>query len=197
MQDLLDIVEILKPSTYPGIMKDRYLVGTMGNIYDTNLNRFKELNPHKRTGYIMGKFKMNDLSTKTISTHRLVAFEHVDGYSEDDGKVFVDHNDFIKYNNYYENLEWVTQSENNKRRFLNPENNFTNPPTYYGVDHPSTKTDIKLVETICELLQNNKSMLEILKYFGHNNITDNPKLYYLISDIKYKKRWTTVSDKYF
>ena len=197
MCELIRPFEIFTVSTYPGIQEDRYMVGDLGNIYDRQLDRNKKLSPHKSNGYVMGKFKMKDGTRKTISTHRLTAYDLVEGYSEDEGKVFVDHGDFNRSNNKPKNLEWVTQSENNKRRYNNPDNTFTNPPIYYGEDHPSTKTDIELGKSICSKISEGEPLIDIFRSFGYNKSEDNIKLYYLITDIKYKKRWTSISNNYF
>lgn len=51
---------------------------------------------------------------QTLYIHRLVAKEFCDGY---DDKLQVNHKDGDRKNNYYENLEWVTRSQNQIHAF--------------------------------------------------------------------------------
>lgn len=189
-------IQFFKLCTYPGIQPGRYMIGDNGDIYDIVLNRFKCLTPHKTTGYVNGKFIMNDGSRKTIVVHRLVAWEFVPGYNEALGTIYVDHINFDKSDNDYINLEWVTISENNRRRYLNENNVFSNPPTYYGQDNPTAKYDNNTVIQICELLEKGLTVKEIFTLFGYRLISDNMSLYYLINDIKNGKSWLIISKNY-
>lgn len=190
-------IEFLKPLVYENIQQDKYLIGDNGSIYDIKTQKFKQLKPHKTTGYVLGQFKTEDDEEKTIRIHRLVASHFVEGYSEEDGTIQVDHIDFNKSNNDYTNLEWVTISENNRRRYLNPDNNkFVNPPIYYGEDHPSCKHDINIIKRICEELESGKSIIETLYSFGYTAQSQNKILYNLIYDIKHKRSWTETSKNY-
>lgn len=189
-------IQFFKPCTYPGIQPGRYMIGDNGDVYDILLNRFKCLNPHKTTGYINGKFVMIDGNRKTIIVHRLVAWEFVPGYNEILGTIYVDHINFDKSDNDYINLEWVTISENNKRRYLNENNIFTNPPTYYGEDNPTVKYNNDIVIQICELLEKGYTSKEIMIFFGYELTTDDTSLYYLINGIKSGKCWLTISENY-
>ena len=58
----------------------------------------------------------SDKKMATLSVSRLVAFAFIDGHNEE--KNTVDHIDGDVNNNCVENLEWVSQSENNKRSYL-------------------------------------------------------------------------------
>lgn len=51
---------------------------------------------------------------KRFFVHRLVAYHFVDGYRDD---LVVNHKDGNKQNNNFENLEWVTRSENDLHAF--------------------------------------------------------------------------------
>lgn len=198
MNEIIYPFEIFKVSTYPGIEQNRYLVGNLGNIYDKKINKYKATSCNNR-GYVYGSFNPYDNDgKKTIAIHRLVAWEHVDGYCEETSHTQVDHNDYTKDNNYYKNLEWVTQAENNKRRYNNKENyNFINPPTYYGPDHPRSVHDVEIITRICKLLSEGKSVIGTFYEFGYTAQSQDKKLYNLIYDIKNKRSWTQVSDDYF
>lgn len=64
----------------------------------------------KSTGY----FQVNVANRRRMSVHRLVAEAFCDGYF--DG-AYVNHKNGIRTDNRAENLEWCTQSENNKHAF--------------------------------------------------------------------------------
>lgn len=55
------------------------------------------------------------IGDKNLSVHRLVALCFVDGKTEE--KNTVNHKDGDPLNNHYTNLEWVSQSENNKHAY--------------------------------------------------------------------------------
>lgn len=55
------------------------------------------------------------IDNKGLQVARLVGFAFVDGYNEE--KNTIDHIDGDYTNNVYTNLEWVSQSENNKRAY--------------------------------------------------------------------------------
>lgn len=61
---------------------------------------------------INGKFNGKRI-TKTVEAHKLVALAFIDGYF--DGAV-VDHIDSNAFNNDYSNLQYITQSENIRKR---------------------------------------------------------------------------------
>lgn len=83
----------------------------------------------KTTGYLQVK-----IGGKKISAHRLVAFAWCEGFFE--GAV-VDHVNGIRDDNRPENLNWVTQSENQARSFRNGRlNHFEGK---FSADHPTSK----------------------------------------------------------
>lgn len=57
------------------------------------------------------------IKNKTLQIARIVGFAFVDGYSEENNTI--DHIDGNVLNNKASNLEWVSQSENNKRAYNN------------------------------------------------------------------------------
>jgi hypothetical protein len=98
--------------------------------------REKELKPTLlNTGY----FQVMLPGRKKMAVHRLVAAAFCDGYF--DGAV-VNHKDGNKQNNSSENLEWVTQSENNLHAFRV----LGRPPTcvgHFGAKHPTAKAVLR------------------------------------------------------
>lgn len=67
----------------------------------------KLLKPYKAGNYLGIRLAMGD---KNLYIHRLVAQAFVNG----DKSLCVNHKDGNKHNNHYENLEWVTHSQNMK-----------------------------------------------------------------------------------
>lgn len=181
------------PVTFPGIRPDTYMVSNYGNIYCITTGKYKNLTPSKTRNYVIGKFKMSDGSKKTIGIHRIVAWEFCDGYTEE--RCIVNHKNSEENDNYFENLEWVTFSENNFHRFAHGRGG-TNPPVYKGEDHPQSIYNLETVKDICRLLEENKSIIDIMRYFGFRGQNDNKKFYNLIYDIKRHKTWAEISSLY-
>ena len=80
--------------------------------YKKTYNRYALLTPYlnQRVGRYYVRF-----DDKNFSVHRLVALCFVSGKTEE--KNTVNHIDGNPLNNYYTNLEWVSQSENNKHAY--------------------------------------------------------------------------------
>ena len=92
-----------------------YLVYDDGRIFDVKLNKFKKPALHRK-GYLKYSFYI-DNKDKKIFAHRLILmlFNPVENMNE----LQVNHKDGNKQNNHLDNLEWVTQSENQKHAFSN------------------------------------------------------------------------------
>lgn len=95
-----------------------YYVSNMGRFkrYLTEYDCFKLLttSPNKNNGRLYIKMKNDKGESKNLMAARIVAHAFCDGYSEINNTV--DHKDMDITNNKAENLEWVSQAENNKRR---------------------------------------------------------------------------------
>jgi hypothetical protein len=87
-----DVVRIVK-CRWGGLVQKKY--------------KGKVLKPFKVGNYLGIRFVIND---KNHYIHRLVAQHFVNG----DASLFVNHKDGNKHNNHFENLEWVTGSQNMK-----------------------------------------------------------------------------------
>lgn len=89
--------------------KWKYLVNKYGDIFNTVLQTYIKITTHKHTGY-----KVVRLSGKQYKHHRIIAQEFI---PNPENKPQVNHINWIKTDNRIENLEWVTQSENELHKF--------------------------------------------------------------------------------
>lgn len=104
--------------TYPGVCSNRYVITEYGHIIELKpyLTHIKA--PFVNTyGYLQISIKNNQNITIVPLVHRLVAWEWL--YETRDIALTVDHLDCNKLNNHYSNLQWVTNSENRRRAYLN------------------------------------------------------------------------------
>lgn len=98
---------------------EKYQISNMGRIkkYTRTYDKYYLLHPYfnEKNEYYEISLVNNENKTKHLKVHRLVAFTFVDGYSEE--KNTVNHVDGNKKNNRADNLEWVSQSDNNKHAY--------------------------------------------------------------------------------
>ncbi|EQB34794.1 hypothetical protein M948_20655 [Virgibacillus sp. CM-4] len=86
---------------------ERYQISNFGSVIGMK-GRMKS-RANARGYFIIGLRKPNDRKQRMFSIHRLVAEHFIDNPY---GKNYVNHIDGDKSNNTVDNLEWVTQSEN-------------------------------------------------------------------------------------
>ena len=104
--DLSGVVEVWKTiEEYPN-----YEISNLGNVW--NKRRRKKLKPCVNSS----NYKKYVLSGKNVYAHRLVAEAFI---PNPDNLPEVNHKDGNKWNNYVENLEWVTKSANALHAFAN------------------------------------------------------------------------------
>lgn len=93
-------------------------IKTVSRVVDFGLNTrvvketVRKLKP-KPDGYLSVVIYSNH-KQHTLYVHRLVAKEFCDGYNE---SLQVNHKDGNRKNNYFENLEWCTSSQNHKHAY--------------------------------------------------------------------------------
>ena len=146
--------EIWKPLECFDIVKSRYIISNYGNIKRVKDGKYM-LSSMGQDEYSRISLKTNSGKRKTFLVHRLVAKTFVEGYDLETGKVYVDHKDCNRYHNYYENLEWVTMAENNRRKAYNGKQKFL-----YIKGH-NCKYDIEDIQPILELLEEGLSPSKI------------------------------------
>ena len=89
-----------------------YLISNYGDTYSFNFSKIIKLKPSLQlTGY----FKIN-IEKKNLNPHILVGKYFLDLVDE---KFLINHKDGNKLNNYYKNLEYVNNEENNLHAYLN------------------------------------------------------------------------------
>lgn len=97
------------------IISIRYIITQNGEVINKKRNRLVIFNKDKK-GYLKARLYCPEISKnkdkrKPYRLHRLVAMYYLDNFSND---LQVNHIDGNKTNNYYKNLEMVTNSENAK-----------------------------------------------------------------------------------
>ena len=126
---------------------------------------------HDKDGYLKVNF-YKDNKMKRFSIHRLVCIAFLPNI---ENKPFVNHINGIKTDNSIENLEWCTQSENEKHAWnmgLKNQN---------GVKNPMNKlTEMQILE-IRSNLHNGKTQKEIAEIYNINQIS--------VSEIRLRKTW--------
>lgn len=116
----------------------QYFVSTLG--------RFKN-----SSGIIMDNYKVNEngyirvfIYNKTYTLHRLIAFDFLEN---SENKEQVNHIDGNKLNNCVNNLEWVTNQENQIHKFkIGLGNNYTRKITQYDLEMNKIKDFNSIVE---------------------------------------------------
>ena len=110
--------ECWKPLIYKEIdLSDRFRVSNYGEIYSLKSKKILKQRLNLSTGYYGVCVSLGGRDKKMlIKPHIAVACSFVGGYK--DGLV-VNHKDGNKTNNFAENLEWVTKSENTFHAYHN------------------------------------------------------------------------------
>lgn len=99
-----------------------YQVSTDGKIKN---NRGVVLKPYLSNGYEKVSLTING-KTKKWFVHRLVAINFIP-IPDRDVHLVVNHIDGNRVNNHFNNLEWITLSENNTHGYINKERSSTYP----------------------------------------------------------------------
>jgi len=179
---------------YPGL-KNNYEISNYGNVRNKKTGKLKRINSRDQDGYIRGTFKAEDGTTMYIYLHRLVAFNFCDGYDETTDKIFVNHLDTIRDHNYYKNLEWTTQSENNKHSYRHgsakPHINHL-----YGESNGFCVYSDELTHQVCKLFADGFDVPDVMEVLGYSKCGDNLKLYYFLRHVKKRRLRKNISAHY-
>lgn len=115
-----EFFKIIDDYIAPNVKENMYAVSTYGRVF--NIRTGKELaQAHGVDGHLSTGLQLKDSSRKTFSIHRLVALAFVPKTELDIllGRNTVNHKDLCPWNNYYKNLEWTTDLENNNHARIN------------------------------------------------------------------------------
>lgn len=155
---------------------ENYELSSDGVVTNTNTGRKLKSDKTNR-----GYFRITlskDGTTKRISLHRLVAELFIDNPLN---KQTVNHKNGDKSDNSVSNLEWMTQSENQKHAKetgLCPR----------GEDNPANKYSAVLITKICEMIQQGVKSKDIREMLSVSKS--------LIDDIRGRRNWKHISNEY-
>ena len=158
----------------PGIL----LISNYGKPYNCLQHRFIPL--YSQNGYL----EFYTMGKKMLA-HRGVGMVFVSGRTAE--RDCINHIDGVKSNNYYMNLEWCTKAENNRHAYATHLNNCI------GENCRSAKLTNAEVHEICKLLQNRKSIKEVLSIMGMEDTMNN---YEIIRSIRKGYAWRSISQFY-
>lgn len=91
-------------------IRTSYYITEDGKCYNSNTGKYLKGQENCKNGYFSYNLTMPDGSKKRCLAHRLVALAFIP--NDDENKNQVNHIDGNKLNNCTDNLEWVTQAEN-------------------------------------------------------------------------------------
>ena len=170
--------EIWKPLIIDDI-EFGYYVSNYGRIYGTY--REKLIKPEEtHNGYLRITIHWPDhKKKKKFFVHRLVGWLFVDGYKPG---LQIHHKDHDHKNNYYKNLAWVSEEENNQEAI-----DANSHPSLS--QHPGAKYTNNQIKEVCKMLEKHFSYQEICRKTGVN--------FHTIHDIKRRKTWLNISKDYF
>lgn len=102
------------------IKDNKYYISSYGRVFTTT-GEVGEMSPIYDNGYLRVLLYTNEGKTKSCKIHRLVAMAFIPKTIDEIilKRDIVNHKDLIRNDNYYKNLEWVTESENTQHAFDN------------------------------------------------------------------------------
>lgn len=155
-----------------------YFVTEDGAVYTSKRGSFRKLSSPVCLKYYAVKLS-NKGKVKHCFVHRLVAEVYVDN---PENKDFVNHKDGNKLNNNYDNLEWVTFSENIQHAFDTGLNK-----GFVGVENARAVLNDADVVQIYKRLQLGEKSKDLAEEFGVERTA--------ISKIKRKELWQHVTNE--
>lgn len=181
------IEEIWKDVTYGLIKEGMYEASNKGRVRNKLTGHIMTQCPSEK-GYLMTIFRCKDKRSRSIKTHRVIAELFVPGKTEERNEV--NHKDGNKNNIDASNLEWTTRKENICHGFKTGL-----IPVMKGSKNGMAVINEEIAEIACKELRFYCGNIQktILSLRRHGIKIDSSKLY----DIKRKRTWVEISDKYF
>lgn len=161
------------------LLNDKYIVDSYGNIANYATGRILTARKNKK-GYIVYDLYLEKGKKSAVFSHRAVASCFLENFSK---YLQVNHIDCNKENNYYKNLEMVTNQENSAHAVAN---GLMVP--LKGQENGFSKYTEEQIHNICKFLElgyHRDAISEVLNVPNH-----------LVKGIKSRKRWVHVSEKY-
>lgn len=178
-------------SIYIPELKDYYWISNYGRIYNSNtgylVTPFTNFNGY--TFYVLYRTKeaveQGKYPTLTVSAHILVCTCFNGPKPGPDYQV--NHIDFIRHNNYYQNLEWLTGLDNIRY-------SIDAGHTYNGNEHFNAIYKEEQVRQVCELLQAGLSKSSEISniIFGYSDKSTCD----FVRSIKLRRSWNNISKDY-
>lgn len=186
-----EVFKFMNDDVVDNIVPERYLISNYGRVYDTFSDRLIAINYDRKglkkdgtpKGYQYCKIKYrNDddiIDSKRVRVNRAVAitFDKPDNFNE----LEVNHMDGDHSNNKLSNLEWNTKEENRRHAYEN--RLYVN-----GQDHPCAHLTNKQAESICDMLMEGKTNIEISRI---TNVDPD-----IISGIRNKTAYRYIAENY-
>lgn len=170
-------------------IKPIYLISNYGRVKNKITNKLLSICISEKGYEMVGLMTSNKKTNKCIKLHRNVAYNFLKLPDFNDGQTWtVNHKDGDKKNNYFENLEWVTFTDNIIHSFKEG----LNQPLR-GEENGHNKYPEELIHMICSLFQEEKSNRQIRKelYSKYGYLSK-----YLLYDLRHKKSWEHITRLY-
>lgn len=181
--------EIWKDIKYDNIKPDMYEVSNNGYIRNKITGKIMTQCPSEK-GYLMSSLMCTSNKSKCFKIHRIVTTMFI---PHDEKLNEVNHIDCIKYHNNVENLEWVDRIGNMRHAIKNGL-----VPVMSGVKNGSCKHDENIIHEICKLLLlTNGSPAGTIYLINNEYLKCGNVNKTIVEDIKRKRTWKHISDKYF
>ena len=189
--------EYFKPLVYD-MVRPIYVISNYGTI--KNINTGRTVKPHMNNcGYMRVTLMTNSGRAKKFYVHRLVAHTFViNEHNLPEVNHITTGTEFKRFN-YYENLEWVTASQNQLWSYINGHHSLNNSGNkinhYKGEDRYNAIASETLVVQICELLENGECVKNIKNILDFGNMTKE-QITSLIHHIVKRNSWKHITSKY-
>lgn len=193
------IFEQWKDIDFFNIKSGQYKISTFGRVYSNIINRV--LQPAISNGYMTVQLAMNDGSRRSFYIHRLVAMAFIPNPNPQ-FFIEVNHKNLQRWDNFYENLEWVTKRDNIYHELENKGHEihqmisnkyWGDGYSTYGENNGMAKLTEADVRIMLSALENGSSYKEAIIAAGlepTNNMRDN------LSHIARGHRWKYLQNEY-